>query len=549
MMNANPNSPELSEELIRKQLQRVLDSTTFLASKRISQFLTFIVMETLAGRADRIKGYTIGVEVYGRDASFDSVADSLVRVEAGRLRRMLSHYYEHIGKNDPVRIEVPKGTYVPRFTCVARHLRNATSASKAPEPKVAHDQTITQHSARFFRPSIVVLPFNYSEEDLLVRNLAEAIAEEVTTALNRFPGLAVVARQSAMHYRKGRVKIKAVATDLRVRFVTCGTVRKYGDNIRVVIDLTDAASSKQLWSRTFQANLATDGFFEIADIISREAAIIIGGEYGIIANYLSRELDNKHFKSLTPHEATLLYYRYNMDLSKKAHAEARQALEHTLSKVPGYALGWAQLAGIYADMYTLNHEGPVDALSRALELAHRSLAIDSTCLDGQYIMAYIRFLKGEHTVAIRKAEMVIKINPNSAYLVSCAGMIIGFCGKLDRSREILREVEKLNPYQPGYMHMVNYIDHMQKGEYRDALKEAGRFGAPGLAWASLSKAAASGHIGDPAQAASYYNEFVQRFPRVAENPAKTICKLLHFDPWINTMVDGLEKAKQAASDR
>ena len=78
-------------------------------------FLRFIVEETLAGRGDRIKAYTIATSVLGRDEAFDPQSDPIVRIEASRLRRSLERYYLIAGQDDPIRIDIPKGGYVPSF--------------------------------------------------------------------------------------------------------------------------------------------------------------------------------------------------------------------------------------------------------------------------------------------------------------------------------------------------------------------------------------------------------------------------------------------------
>ena len=70
-----------------------------------------MVEELLAGRADRLKGYTIATDVFGRDESFDPQTDPVVRLEARRLRRALEHCYLTAGRDDPIRIEIPKGGY------------------------------------------------------------------------------------------------------------------------------------------------------------------------------------------------------------------------------------------------------------------------------------------------------------------------------------------------------------------------------------------------------------------------------------------------------
>src|SRR3954471_14362944 len=103
-------------QVIQDVLQRIVASREFMNSDRKRRFLKFVVEETLAGHADRIKAYTIALDVFDRDPSFDPATDPVVRIEAGRLRRCLEHYYLSEGAADPVQITIPKGGYMPRFT-------------------------------------------------------------------------------------------------------------------------------------------------------------------------------------------------------------------------------------------------------------------------------------------------------------------------------------------------------------------------------------------------------------------------------------------------
>ena len=79
------------------------------------RFLKYIVNETLAGRSDRLTGYNLALEVFGRPETFDPAVDPLVRIEAARLREKLREYYGAEGQNDPIRIDLPKGTYTPQI--------------------------------------------------------------------------------------------------------------------------------------------------------------------------------------------------------------------------------------------------------------------------------------------------------------------------------------------------------------------------------------------------------------------------------------------------
>ena len=110
-------------------LDRLVQSAAFRNAPQLSAFLSYIVSRTLSGHAHEIKGYTIAVEALGRPADFDPVADPIVRVEAGRLRRAIEGYYAADGASDPVRIIVERGSYVPSF--VAHHERQGASAPAA----------------------------------------------------------------------------------------------------------------------------------------------------------------------------------------------------------------------------------------------------------------------------------------------------------------------------------------------------------------------------------------------------------------------------------
>jgi hypothetical protein len=104
-----------SEDSIREQLSRILQSSLFAQSDRLGRFLRFTVETTLAGEADMLKEYLIGTEVYQRNSSYHPCEDSIVRSEARRLRAKLKEYYDSVGKYDPVHIHYRPGSYVPAF--------------------------------------------------------------------------------------------------------------------------------------------------------------------------------------------------------------------------------------------------------------------------------------------------------------------------------------------------------------------------------------------------------------------------------------------------
>src|SRR3954452_10585612 len=102
-------------DLVRQCVARILDSSFFSGSARMRSFLRFVVERTLSGAGAGLKEYVLGIEIFGRKDLFDPRVDAVVRVEARRLRLRLRAYYESEGSLDPMVIELPTGSYMPRF--------------------------------------------------------------------------------------------------------------------------------------------------------------------------------------------------------------------------------------------------------------------------------------------------------------------------------------------------------------------------------------------------------------------------------------------------
>lgn len=121
---------------INDQLERILNTPPLVSSPSLSRFLRYVVEETAAGRGAAIKEYTLGLNVFDRGDEFNPRLDPIVRVQARNLRSRLDKYYETVGTEDPIRIELPKGTYVPLF-----HFRTADTLSASATTGEAHNET------------------------------------------------------------------------------------------------------------------------------------------------------------------------------------------------------------------------------------------------------------------------------------------------------------------------------------------------------------------------------------------------------------------------
>ena len=246
-------SGKISEEAIRDSLSRILESSIFAQSRRLSRFLCFTVETTLAGKEEILKEYLIGTEVYERKLSYDPTEDSIVRSEAHRLRSKLKKYYESIGKGDSVFIYYRPGSYAPVFRL--RHSQTGSAARKDSAPGEVFVE------ARGIR--VAVLPFVDAPRGNLSSACAQIITDELIHELVRTEGLRVTSASSVVAQPRD---IPAIARKLGVQIVFEGTVCQNQNQLRVMSRIIHA-DGFQIWSERFETEADSQGLFKLSDKI------------------------------------------------------------------------------------------------------------------------------------------------------------------------------------------------------------------------------------------------------------------------------------------
>ena len=145
-----PIPSDLPQAEIQAQLDKILSSEEFSQSESLQRFLRYVVERTLEGHGDELKEYNVGVDVLGRGESYDPRTDTIVRVQAGRLRSKLHEYYRAHGRSDPVRIEIPKGSYVPDFQRMSKKSDAAAVGTPRDRKLVPLTAVVVLYSARKF---------------------------------------------------------------------------------------------------------------------------------------------------------------------------------------------------------------------------------------------------------------------------------------------------------------------------------------------------------------------------------------------------------------
>ncbi|MPR06120.1 adenylate cyclase [Microvirga tunisiensis] len=487
----NAQSPPSAAD-VRAQLDILLASPAFDVPARARRFLSYVVEETLAGRGDRIKAYAVGMEVFGRDKNFDAQNDPAVRIEAGRIRRALTHYYLAAGLSDPIIIDIPKGAYVPHFAWRTEPVTDGPAAtgpppetpaaSLPPMPRkrimwlgagLAALATVVLLVMVFLIPSrdapvptaqapmpggptLVVMPFADLGGSPETKIYAQGLTEEVLSQLARFKELSVLGRETSRSIPPDADAAR-IRRDLGVRYVLEGSVRTAEHQLRVTGRLLDAETGAVLWSQAYDEDLRVRGFFAIQDDVAQKVATAIGQPYGIIARSDERRTQAGAPEDLEAYACTLRFYGYRAALGPASHAAIRTCLERAVDRYPSYATAWAMLSMLYLDedRFGFNPRlGSPTATQRSIEAARLANRLDPENVRGLQALMGALFFTEQPVEALRVGERAVALNPNDTELLADFGARVGQAGDHRRGMALMEQALVRNPGHSGYYNGV-----------------------------------------------------------------------------------------------
>lgn len=488
--SADPASEAVpAAEDVQRQLARILATPEFGRASRLADFLAYIVEETLEGRQDRIKAYSIGIEVFGRDAAFDPQLDPVVRIEAGRLRRELEYYYLTLGSDDPVGIEIPKGAYVPRFHVRVRATRSGLSDSASSEPAAAalesREGWLRQHwrwaltggviaclfmlvglsgwaeryetAAAPALPTVLVLPLADLGGGDPVRLRAAAISDELKVRLARFREIRVLAPDGAM--------LANPALWPAAEYVLDGSVRADETRLRITGRLVERSSGALLWSDTYDLDLAAAGAIAQEQQVAGRIADEVAQPYGVLFRAgVPAGLDGASAALAGTYQCALDFYRYRGDLSGPAHARVRTCLLRSVADDAENATAWAMLAYLYLDedRFGYNRIATPPPIPRALAAARRAVQLDPANVRGLQALMTALFFNREPEEALRVGERAYRLNPDDTDLLGEYGSRLMQAGQRRRGMALMEEALARNPGNTGL-----YVGLLALGAYLD----------------------------------------------------------------------------------
>lgn len=454
---------------IRAELDRILGNPLFKPKRNMCRLLEHLVTETLEGRAEDLKGYSIALDVFKQSGDYDSDRNPLVRVNAGRLRTLLRLYYLGDGKEDPIRIEVPKGTYVPSFSQNAE--RPSEAASPAPRREIV-------------RNTIAVAPFRNLSGRSELDFFGTGFAQDLSDALFRFEDYRVTGLSDRGDEESeicNRVRERGIA------FLVDGNVQAMGSQVRVSVQIIDTEDESTLWADRVSLDLSAEDAFEKRVIIVDRLAGHIAGDHGHINRALLSGIADKLDGMSIEQLATLKNYIYNPDLAPEALYSMQETAESFLDKNPDSALFNAFVADKHGTKYLLDAPDAEDAFEKLGEHAERAYALDPDNAQARASLGLKCFVYRErerffHLLAGSTegaAPSIQRLGPFATY--ACC------FGEWELGKELLDRILANNARVPEWLFATLALYQFQRGAYDLALKEANKIHTPNFFWAPLHR--------------------------------------------------------------
>jgi adenylate cyclase len=370
-----------------------------------------------------------GVNVAARlEALAEPGGVCISRVVRDQVRDKLGFTFEDMGEQQVKNIARPVRVYRVRTNDARAGIPSALALSALPLPD---------------KPSIAVLSFTNMSTDPEQEFLADGIAEDVITALSRYPFLFVISRNSSFTYKGRAVDVKAVGSELGVRYVLEGSLRKSGNRIRVTAQLVEAETGNHIWAERYDRDLVD--IFAVQDEITEAVTIAVAPAIR------DAELQRAARKPTESLDAWAAYQRglwHFFKLTPEDNILAQRFFQQAVDVDPTFAGGYRGLATAYVQADTdFRARTANEAHSSAESLARRAIALDPADAEAHSTLAGVKlYSRGDYEGALAEAQQALALSPNLASAHGTLAQTLIFCGQPEEGLVALERSIRLDPH-------------------------------------------------------------------------------------------------------
>ncbi|MGZ3845031.1 MAG: tetratricopeptide repeat protein, partial [Flavisolibacter sp.] len=486
---------QILPELVRKQLQQILQQEEIRRSPVLAKFLEFVVISRLEGKEDEIKEYTIGVKALGKPMSFNPQLDAVVRIHASRLRNFLFKYYHGVGKNDLIFINIPKGTYIPVFernnakTEVLRHFVNSEAEINS------HERPSPQARPGHPKPVLAVLPFHDLSPESSNNNFLASLVEQLTTELARFDSISIISYYATQNFDRKKNGLRDLQKENEIDYVLTGSLRLLNGTLRLNIQLMMVDTGNILWSDSFQRNdLSDENTMDIQDEMISQIANVVADDHGMVGklNKLKPWKNSEEYNEV--HDAIIQYFDYTYNYDSKKFEATLNAMEKAYHLTNDNPLITAILAKLYLDQFAASIERDQRLLEKGLELAHMAVRLDPRSQHAYKSLAWGLVLSGQKEKSSEAIDRCIALNPTAASNLGTIGLSLIMQGEYESGFLMLTQALQFTQDPSTCVKLGLALFYYHAGSYEESKKWLDRLPPFELPFTTLLGIAIQGNI-------------------------------------------------------
>ena len=431
-------------EEIMEQLAKILGSRGFPAGPRVKKFLQHLVMEELGGNGHLLKGTALAMDVFGRDASFDSNNDPVVRIEAVKLRKALDYYYLTDGQADTVYFSIPKGQYRPKFERIQPKPLEGTK----PRPRML--------------PAIGIRAFDGSSSER-ANAYRIGLPEELALELSRFDHLLVFSG-----LRLNNAGKETCDVEHQCDYILSGTVREAGSAMRVTIQLGRQSDGLLVWSDRFDLSVESDDIFAIQEGIARQCATKLADAYGIVAEDLTALYSGRQAVDAGVFEALLSFQAHMRTSRSDSLHEFLDLANNAVRDNPSSGLAHALVAIGLLEKFNMGEATLSEIVDTGNGYAERAVSLAPQSQEALFAAAAYALLNGDEQRFNRLVSAAIAANPNGSLMIAMAGSWIIAFGDMEKGAELVQRATSDNPILPLWTLISLSVWDIATGRYTEA---------------------------------------------------------------------------------
>jgi TolB-like protein len=512
-----------NEEIIT-ELDAVLRFTPLKNSPILSRFLRYIVKETLNGKQHFIKEYSIAISVLNRSSDFNPADDAVVRIHAGRLRKILTEFYLTEGQNNVLMIDIPIGSYIPQFII-----------KESPRPAMHPYENTT--------PILAIFPFKSIANNQNLDVFSRMLCEELSAELSLFEDLCVLGYFSPETTSKIYQNVLEAAKMLHADFIITGNLQCNDKELQIRINLLNSIKGEFVMIKSFD-HIAIKDIAKIQSEIVHSIASETGGYYGSIFKELIKNSPSGISNNLSIWKGMHSYYKYQCECSFENYWNAFRDLDESSILHPNHAAGWAMLGEFHLNGVAFGINCDENKIEESYRCVIKATKINPHCQHAWLTLTWLNLFKKAPEACLYSAEQCIKINPNASGIISGVGCLLVFAGYPDKGFLVMEGALEKNPYCPWWINIGYCCYYLARREYKNALYWAEKIDSEHTFLDPLLKAATLSQLEQHKPAAIQFERlFKKKFDIIQIK--KMINSFLLCENSVNQILQGLEKISQS----